>query len=95
MTAKATGIDENLLRHLREQTPGLANRVHLDNCGSALQPLAVVEAMKDAFELEIAVGGYVAQEQQAPALEAAYGALARLFGGKVKDYAFVGSAVDG
>ncbi len=95
MTTKATGIDENLLGHLREQTPGLANRVHLDNCGSALQPLAVVETIKEALELEVAVGGYVAQEQQASALEAAYGALARLFGGKLSDYAFVGSAVDG
>lgn len=95
MTAYPTGFDQKQLDDVRRQTPGLAGRVHLDNCGSALMPRPVVDALKQAMDREIAVGGYVAQEQQAEALEHSYQSLVRLFGGQVSDYAFVGSAVEG
>ncbi len=95
MTADSTGFDQNQLREVRCQTPGLVGRVHLDNCGSALMPQPVVDALKQALDREVAVGGYVAQEQQAGALEGSYQSLVRLFGGDAGDFAFVGSAVDG
>jgi selenocysteine lyase/cysteine desulfurase len=80
---------------VRGDTPALSERNHLDNCGSSLMPAPVAAVIMAAFEREKAFGGYVAQEQQAQALESTYGSLARLFGGKDSDYAFVGSAVDG
>ncbi len=95
MTALTTGLSQQEHDRLREDTPQANARIHLDNCGSSLMPRPVVSRIKQAFERDIAVGGYVAQEQQAEDLEQAYGSLTRLFGGSVSDYAFVGSAVDG
>jgi len=79
---------------VRDDTPGLSARVHLDNCGSALMPRAVIEAQQRYFDLEIQYGGYVAQEQQSEGLARVYASLASLLGGKTTDYAITSSAVD-
>ena len=86
--------DEDLMQ-VRKDTPGVDGRIHLDNCGSALMAQPVIDEIKSAFEREIAVGGYVAQEQQTDKLSEGYEVLSRLLGGSADDYAFVGSAVDG
>lgn len=85
---------ENDLERVRTETPGLGQYVHLDNCGSAIMPEAVVTAMKAYFEQEIQLGGYVAQEQQSEKLQDVYRSLTGLFGGSVSDYALQGGAVD-
>lgn len=95
MTNIASGLPPETIKQVRSQTPGLKGRIHFDNSGSALMPLPVIETLLQAIERDAAVGGYVAQEQQAAAMEAGYSSLARLLGGKITDYAFVGSAVDG
>ncbi len=95
MTYVPLGLDPEALATVREQTSGILDRIHLDNCGSALMPDPVADVIRRAFERDVAFGGYVAQEQQADNLDATYKSLTRLFGGTVDDYAFVGSAVDG
>lgn len=95
MTMNTPGLSAETIEQVRMQTPGLKGRIHLDNSGSALMAQPVIDVIQKAFEREIAVGGYVAQAQQASAMEAGYLSLVRLLGGEVSDYAFVGSAVDG
>jgi len=94
MPIKANFTKEEV-EQLRNDTPGLPGRIHLDNCGSALVPRAVVEAQLAHLHLETRVGGYVAQEQQSEQLASVYGSFSGLLGGKPEDYAMVGSAVDG
>ncbi|MBL4788246.1 MAG: aminotransferase class V-fold PLP-dependent enzyme [Kordiimonadaceae bacterium] len=94
MTNTAANFTEIDLKRLRGDTPGLSERVHLDNCGSALMPLSVIEAQQRYFELEIQYGGYVAQEQQSEGLARVYASLSTLLGGKTSDYAITSSAVD-
>jgi len=79
---------------VRADTPGLPGRIHLDNCGSALMPAVVAHALQEHLQLELRVGGYVAQEQQSEALSAVYSSFAKLLGGESSDYALAGSAVD-
>jgi len=95
MTLDASGLSLKTVAETRNLTPGLRGRIHLDNCGSALMPTPVIDTMQNALQRDATFGGYVAQEQQEGALEAGYSSLARLLGGEVSDYAFVGSAVDG
>lgn len=95
MTTEHPKLSPEQYANVRADTPALTQRNHLDNCGSSLMAQPVADVILGAFERERAVGGYVAQEQQAEALEGAYGSLTRLFGGRISDYAFVGSAVDG
>lgn len=95
MTPDVRLFSDDLLARVRAATPGLSARIHMDNCGSSLMPQPVVDALKAALARDVAYGGYVAQEQQAERIEAGYGLLAQLLGGKATDYAFVGSAVDG
>lgn len=95
MTMKASGLPPETITRVRGQTPGLNGRIHFDNSGSALMPEPVIAALHRAIERDAAVGGYVAQEQQAAAMEGGYASLTKLLGGDVSDYAFVGSAVDG
>ena len=82
------------LQKVRQDTPSLSSRVHLDNCGSALMPGVVVNTMKSFLDCEASLGGYVAQEQQSRELKQVYSSLASLLGGNTADYALTGGAVD-
>jgi len=95
MTLKEPEFTARDIERLRNDTPGLPGRIHLDNCGSALVSRPVVEAQLAHLHLESQVGGYVAQEQQSERLSQVYYSLASLLGGESTDYALVGSAVDG
>ncbi len=79
---------------IRAETPGTAERLHLDNCGSSLLHMSVITRMKTHFELEIALGGYVAQERTADEIEGFYASAARLIGAKPAEIALTSSAVD-
>ncbi len=68
------------LDRLRAETPGVANRVHLNNAGAGLMPVPVIEAIKDHIDLEAAIGGYEAEKQQAERLDGVYDSVARLIG---------------
>ena len=94
MTALAGNFTVKDINQIRADTPGLSSRIHLDNCGSALMSRFPVESMQRYQQLEIELGGYVAQEQQSDQIAGVYQIFADLFGGGGDDYAFAGSAVD-
>ncbi len=68
------------LERLRAETPGVANRIHLNNAGAALMPAPVIAAIKDHIDLEAAIGGYEAEAREAARLEGVYDSIARLIG---------------
>ncbi len=82
------------IKAIRSNTPGLGDGIYLDNAGASLVPKQVLDVIKGHLDLESSVGGYVAQEQQASALENTYGSLAQLLGGKASEYALTPSASD-
>ncbi len=65
---------------LRADTPGTAERVHLNNAGASLMPAPVVQAVIDHVELEARIGGYEAADEVAPAIREAYADVAALLG---------------
>jgi len=76
----------------RADTPGCANRVHLNNAGAALMPRPVVDAVAGHLEREALCGGYEAAEAAAGAIRTAYEDIARLIGARPGNVAVVGSA---
>lgn len=95
MTQKQQGVTTNLVTRIQEETPGIAQRIHLDNAGSSLMAAPVIAVLQSAFDREVRFGGYVAQAQQQDAFEGSYRSLAKLLDASIKDVAFVGNAVDG
>ncbi|MFI6213479.1 aminotransferase class V-fold PLP-dependent enzyme [Nocardia brasiliensis] len=66
------------IEQLRADTPGCANRIHLNNAGAALLSRTTLAAMTDYLHLEAAIGGYEAAEESAEQIAGTYHALARL-----------------
>ena len=64
----------------RADTPGTANVIHFNNAGAALMPRPVVARMTSYLEHEAVIGGYEAEAEAEPELEAVYDSLARLLG---------------
>lgn len=62
----------------RDLTPGCAQVLHLNSCGSSLMPTPVVNAVKDHLDLEARIGGYEAAAQAIPLWEHAYDAIASM-----------------
>jgi selenocysteine lyase/cysteine desulfurase len=72
---------------LRQDTPGTANRVHLNNAGAGLLSRRTLEAMTSHLELEAAVGGYEAADQERDRINATRANVARLVGGQADEIA--------
>ncbi|KIF73154.1 aminotransferase class V [Streptomyces sp. 150FB] len=72
---------------LRGETPGCANRVHLNNAGAGLLSRRTLETMTGHLELEAAIGGYEASAQEGERIEATYANIAELVGGGPDDVA--------
>lgn len=77
---------------LRADTPGCAERVHLNNAGAALMPAPVAAAVREHFDLETRIGGYEAADERRDAIDAAYRAVAELIGAQPANVAFTESA---
>ncbi|MHA6765289.1 aminotransferase class V-fold PLP-dependent enzyme [Streptacidiphilus sp. PAMC 29251] len=77
---------------LRLDTPGCANRVHLNNAGAGLLSRRTLAAMTGHLELEAAIGGYEAAWQTAEQIAATYANLARLVGGRPEEVALFDNA---
>jgi cysteine desulfurase/selenocysteine lyase len=77
---------------LRGDTPGVANRLHLNNAGAALMPKPVVEGMVEYLRLESAIGGYEASAENAARLEGVYDSIARLVGSKREEISLAENA---
>ncbi len=76
----------------RADTPGCAERVHLNNAGSALPVRSVLAAQVGYLEREARLGGYEIEDSEMAVSEAAYGHLARLVGARPKNLAIVENA---
>lgn len=80
------------LDRLRAETPGIANRIHLNNAGAALMPAPVVDAVTSYLRREAEIGGYEAAEESAARLDSIYDSLARLVGGARDEIALTENA---
>ena len=73
---------------LRADTPGCANRVHLNNAGASLMPGPVVGAIRAHLDLEASIGGYEAESEASTEIAAAYEDVAELLGTSSSNIAF-------
>ena len=76
----------------RRDTPGCANRTHLNNAGAALMPQPVIDAISGHLTLESEIGGYEAAASAAPRTVDCYAALAELVGAQPHNIAIRSSA---
>jgi selenocysteine lyase/cysteine desulfurase len=83
------------LERWRRDTPGTAQRNHLNNAGAALMPLPVVGAITAHLGLEAAIGGYEAADAVAADLDSSYADLARIVGAHSRNIAVVANATAG
>jgi selenocysteine lyase/cysteine desulfurase len=86
-----SALDADLLRW-RADTPATLEVAHLNNAGAALMPRPVVDAIREHLELEARLGGYEAADVAAGAVDATYGAVARLLGAEPHNVALVENA---
>ncbi|MEH6547912.1 MAG: aminotransferase class V-fold PLP-dependent enzyme [Sneathiella sp.] len=77
---------------IRQETPGIQNRIHLNNAGAALMPLPVYLSVKDHLDLELNIGGYEAAARAKPAFERTYDAIAELINCDRSEIALVENA---
>lgn len=71
----------------REDTPGCAKRIHLNNAGAAMVPRAVRQAVDQHLDLEDQLGGYEAAEARIEAFGQVGEDLGRLVGGQRRNIA--------
>lgn len=76
----------------RDETPGTANVVHLNNAGAALPTNETFQAVLHHLTREAAIGGYEAHAEAADQIAAAYDAVASLIGVDRSRVAMVESA---
>ena len=84
-------MDERILQW-REDTPGVAGRVHLNNAGAGLMPSRVHNAITNHLQLELLHGGYEAEDEAAESVHDAYAAVAKLIGAAPANVAMVENA---
>lgn len=82
------------LEQLRADTPGLPNKIHLNNAGASLQPAPVLAAVHQHLELESQLGGYEAADAKATEIAGFYTSIARLLHTNARNIAFAASATD-
>ena len=78
--------------HLRSETPGCHERIHLNNAGAALMPEPVIRTIQNYFALESRIGGYEAEDASREEVRRAYEAVAALLGTKPANIAFTENA---
>ncbi|MEU4210950.1 aminotransferase class V-fold PLP-dependent enzyme [Streptomyces sp. NPDC026206] len=77
---------------LREDTPGCAHRVHLNNAGAALLSRRTLGTMTAHLELEARIGGYEAANERLEDIEAVHATIAELLGGRPEEVALFDNA---
>lgn len=80
------------VQRIRDETPGVRHRLHLDNAGAGLMPERVLKAITRHLELEALIGGYEAAAEESEALGAVHGNIAALIGAEADEIAIVGNA---
>jgi selenocysteine lyase/cysteine desulfurase len=80
---------------IRKDTKGLSDsKIFLNNAGSSLMPIQVVDAMIDYLQQEEQIGGYEVANRNAELLEKFYDEVAILINAKSSNIAFTTSATD-
>lgn len=77
-----TEISASELDRLRLETPGVKNRIHLNNAGAALVPRSVFDTVLEYLERENEIGGYEAHAENFERIEGVYDSIARLVGAR-------------
>jgi len=80
------------IARLRADTPGCAERIHLNNAGAGLPPGVVHTTVSAHLERECRIGGYEAAAEAADRLDAFYPSIAALIGGAPDEIAQVENA---
>ena len=80
------------IQSLRAETPGCAERIHLNNAGAALMPEPVIRALQEHITLESRIGGYEAEDLRGAAILDAYRSVAHLLGTQPRNVAFTENA---
>ena len=83
------------LSRWRADTPGCAQRNHLNNAGAALMPKPVTDAIEDHIRLESEIGGYEAEDARQDAIARAYNAIGAIVGAPARNMAIVANATAG
>lgn len=89
VTPPTQGID---LQAVRNDTPGVLHRNHLNNAGAALMPVPVLAAVTDHLRREAEIGGYEAAAEQAERLDHVHGRVAQLIGARPDEIAITENA---
>ncbi len=84
-------MDEQLSQW-REDTPGVAGRVHLNNAGAALMPKPVLGAITNHLQREFLQGGYEAEAEAAASICNVYASVGSLLGCAPRNVAVVENA---
>lgn len=79
----------------RDDTPGTAHRIHLNNAGAGLMPSTVVSAVRLHLDREAVLGGYESEDEVAPRVQETYDALAALLNAAARNVAVVENATVG
>ena len=80
---------DTLVEQWREDTPGCANQIHLNNAGAGLMPRAVLDAMVAHLNREAKFGAYESADDAEGAVADAYANVAKLLGTQLRNIAVV------
>src|SRR5260221_2136402 len=78
-----------VLKQWREDTPGCANQIHLNNAGAGLMPRSVLDAMVAHLNREANFGGYESADDAEAAVADAYANVAKSLGTQPRNIAVV------
>jgi selenocysteine lyase/cysteine desulfurase len=78
-----------ILKEWREDTPGCANQIHLNNAGAGLMPRRVLDAMVAHLNREANFGAYESADDAEAAVAEAYANVAKLLGAQPRNIAVV------
>jgi selenocysteine lyase/cysteine desulfurase len=84
-------MDAQLLQW-REDTPGVAHRLHLNNAGAGLMPSSVLNAITSHLQREAVLGGYESSDEAETAVQEAYAAVAAILKAEPRNVAIVENA---
>ena len=89
---RSDGLD---IVRLRQDTPGVQNRIHFNNAGMSLPPGPVLDTVITHLRREAEIGGYEAAEEAAGRVESVYASVARLLHADPSEIALVENATIG
>src|SRR5713101_8646471 len=78
-----------LLKQWREETPGCADHIHLNNASAGLMPRPVLDAIVSHLNREANLGGYESADDAEAAVSEAYANVSKLLGTQPRNVAVV------